>query len=311
VSDLIAYPDAPGDRPWSLEQARAYCQRLARAHYENFSVVSAFFPRKRRQDMFNVYAFCRYSDDLGDEDIGQGDRVEALGRWDEEIDAMYAGRPRHPILVALAETVARYTIPAQPFHDLVEAFRMDQTRKRWETFEDLRHYCRHSANPVGRIVLHVFEEAREETFRLSDETCTGLQLANFWQDVKRDLEDNGRIYVPGEDLKRFGYAEADLQAGVVDNRWRALMAFEVDRARGFLERGLGLLPLVRRPLRVDLELFSRGGLAILAAIERQAYDVFKARPRLSKGKKAWLVLKALLQLKLRLGSFEAAARRQP
>jgi squalene synthase HpnC len=285
----------------SLDEARAYCARLARSHYENFSVVSAFFPRKKRQDMFNVYAFCRHSDDLGDEDMGQGDRVAALDAWDGEIDAMVAGAPRHPILVALRDTVERYAIPPKLLHDLVAAFRMDQTRKRWETFEDLRHYCRHSADPVGRIVLHVFEEAREETFRLSDETCTGLQLANFWQDVRRDFEDNGRVYLPLEDLRRFGYTEADLAAGVVDNRWRALMAFEVDRARAFFERGLGLLPLVRRELRVDLELFSQGGLAILSAIERQGYDVFTARPKLSKGKKAWLVLRALLQLKLRLG----------
>lgn len=301
MSDVVAYPELPRDKAFSIEEARAYTQRLARAHYENFSVVSAFFPGKRRQDMFNVYAFCRYSDDLGDEDIGQGDRVQALGRWDEEIDAMFAGRPRHPILVALRETVERYAIPAAPFHDLIEAFRMDQLRKRWPTFDDVRHYCRHSANPVGRIVLYVFEEAREETFRLSDETCTGLQLANFWQDVRRDFE-IGRVYLPEEDLRRFGYAEADLAAGVVDKRWRALLAFEVDRARGFLERGLGLLPLVRRDLRVDLELFSRGGLAILAAIERQKYDVFASRPKLSKGRKAWLVLKALLKLKLRLGA---------
>jgi squalene synthase HpnC len=300
TSDVIAYPEVPRDRAPSLAEANEWCRRVARAHYENFSVVSRFFPRKKRQDMFNVYAFCRYSDDLGDEDIGQGDRLAALARWDEEIDAMVAGEPRHPILVALRATVERYGIPAGLLHDLVEAFRMDQTHKRWETFEDLRRYCRHSANPVGRIVLHVFEEAREETFRLSDETCTGLQLANFWQDVRRDFE-IGRVYIPQEDLRRFGYEEAALARGVVDGRWRALMAFEVDRARGFFERGLGLLPLVRRELRVDLELFSRGGLAILAAIERRGYDVFAARPTISKGKKAWLVLRALIKLKLRLG----------
>jgi squalene synthase HpnC len=283
---------------FSLAEARAHCEALARSHYENFTVVSAFFPKEKRQDMYNVYAFCRRSDDLGDEEIGQGDRLAALEAWDRAIDEMYAGKARDPILVALAETVQRYAIPAKLFHDLVRAFRWDQTRKRWASFDDLLEYCRHSANPVGRLVLYVFEEAREETFRLSDETCTGLQLANFWQDVRRDFEDNGRIYIPQEDLRRFGYAEADLAARCADERWRALMKFEVDRARGFFERGLALLPLVRRELRVDLELFSRGGLAILRAIERQRYDVFRRRPVISGPKKAWLVLRALFKLKL-------------
>jgi squalene synthase HpnC len=282
----------------TIEEARAFCEKLARSHYENFSVVTSFFPKAKRQDMFNVYAFCRYSDDLGDEEMGQGDRVQALDAWDREIDAMYAGAPIHPILVALAETAARYSIPAKELHDLVAAFRMDQTRPRWETFEDVLFYCRHSANPVGHLVLYVFEEAREETFRLADETCTGLQLANFWQDVKPDLVERDRIYLPLEDLRRHGVDEAQLRDGRCDDAFRALMKFEVDRARGYFERGFALLPLVRRELRIDLELFGRGGVAILDAIERQRYDVLARRPKLSKGTKVWLLLKALLKLKL-------------
>ncbi len=295
----------PDLRPATPEQARAYCAALARSHYENFTVVSAFFPKAKRQDMFNVYAFCRYSDDLGDEDIGQGDRVEALVQWDAEIDRMAAGEPRHPILVALRETCERYAIPPKLLHDLVAAFRMDQTTTRWPTFVDLRHYCRHSADPVGRLVLHVFEEAREETFLLSDETCTGLQLANFWQDVRPDLLERDRIYIPGEDLQKFEIAEAEIRGAMaagappaLRERWRALMKFEVERARGYFERGFALLPLVRPYLRIDLELFGRGGVAILDAIVRQDYDVLARRPKLSRGKKAWLVLKALLKLKL-------------
>ncbi len=287
-------------RAVSLPEARRYCERLARSHYENFTVVSAFFPRAKRQDMYNVYAFCRHSDDLGDEEMGQGDRLAALEAWDREIDAMLAGEARHPILVALRETVERYGIPGKLFHDLIAAFKMDQTIRRWETFGDLRHYCRHSADPVGRIVLYVFEEAREETFRLADETCTGLQLANFWQDVWRDFQ-IGRVYIPQEDLRRFDYTEADLAARVVDERWRALMRFEVERARGYFERGFALLPLVRRELRIDLDLFGRGGLAVLDAIERRGYDVLTRRPALSKAKKAWLVLRALARLKLGMG----------
>jgi squalene synthase HpnC len=301
----------PGLRPATLEEAREHCATLARSHYENFTVVSSFFPKAKRQDMFNVYAFCRYSDDLGDEELGQGDRVEALDAWDQEIDRMFAGEPRHPILVALQETCARYSIPPKPLHDLVAAFRMDQTTTRWRDFDHLRHYCRHSADPVGRLVLYVFEEAREETFALSDETCTGLQLANFWQDVCPDLLERDRIYIPQDSLARFGVSEDEIRASCAakrfvglrgerpdDEKWRALMKFEVDRARGFFERGSGLLPLVRPELRVDLELFGRGGAAILDAVERQGYDVFVRRPKLSKGKKAWLVLKALVKLKL-------------
>ena len=296
----------PGLKTVTIEQARGICADLARSHYENFTVVSAFFPKAKRQDMFNVYAFCRYSDDLGDEELGQGDRVEALDQWDVEVDRMFAGEPRHPILVALAETCARYRIPAKPLHDLVAAFRMDQTRPRWATFDDVLFYCRHSANPVGRLVLYVFEEARDETFALSDETCTGLQLANFWQDVRPDLLERDRIYIPQDSLARAGVTEEEVRAWAVASAlpaeraeaWRALMKLEVDRARGYFDRGFGLLPLVRRDLRIDLELFGRGGTAILDAIERQRYDVFRKRPRISKGKKAWLVLKALLKLKL-------------
>jgi squalene synthase HpnC len=300
TDERVSYPAPPADRRVTLEEARAYTERIARGHYENFSVVTAFFPRAKRQDMFNVYAFCRYSDDLGDEEMGQGDRVAALDAWDREIDAMLAGEPRHPILVALEDTTRRFAIPGKLYHDLVHAFRMDQKKTRFETFDEVRFYCRHSADPVGRLVLHVFEEAREETFLLSDETCTGLQLANFWQDVRRDLE-IGRVYLPQETLRKFSYTEEDLKKGVCDDRWRSLLAFEVARARGFFERGLALLPLVNRALRVDLELFSRGGMAILDAIERRKFDVFTARPKLSKTQKAMLILRALVKLKLGWG----------
>jgi len=299
----------PGLEVLPLAEARERCAALARSHYENFTVVSAFFPESKRQDMFHVYAFCRFSDDLGDEEMGQGDKLGALALWDEEIDRMAAGEARHPILTALAETVKRYAIPVKLLHDLVAAFRMDQTTTRWPDFDAIRHYCRHSADPVGRLVLHVFDEAREETFRLSDETCTGLQLANFWQDVRPDLLLRDRIYLPQDSLARFGIFEAEVHDGVArggarmlgkafHERWRALMEHEVARARGFFERGFGLLPLVREDLRIDLELFGKGGTAILDAIVKQDYDVLARRPRLGKGKKAWLVLKAFLKLKL-------------
>jgi squalene synthase HpnC len=301
VSVAAPGPSAVSNGIPTIEEARLHCERLARTHYENFTVVSAFFPKAKRQDMFNVYAYCRYSDDLGDEEMGQGDRFAALEAWRGEVRRLFAGESvTHPILVALGETIARYRIPPEPFHDLITAFQMDQRQARWETFADLRHYCRHSADPVGRLVLHVFEEARPETFALADATCTGLQLANFWQDVRVDLE-KGRVYIPQEDLRQFGYGEADLREGVVDGRFRALMAFEVERARGFFREGLKLLPLVRRDLRVDLELFNRGGLAILDAIERRDYDVLSARPSLTKRRKAWLVLRALVKLKLGVG----------
>ena len=274
-------------------EAREYCRRLARTHYENFSVASWFLPERLRQHFFNVYAYCRISDDLGDE-VGDPDAsLQLLGQWEAELDACYAGKPRHPVFVALAETVRLLDIPREPFADLLKAFRQDQTVRRYPTFADLLGYCRYSANPVGRLVLYVCGYRDPERQALSDFTCTALQLANFWQDVSLDYL-KGRIYLPLEDLRRFGVGEADLAGQHNPPAFCEMMRFEVGRARDWFQRGLPLVAKVDRELAIDIELFSRGGQEILNAIERQGYNVLGRRPAISKSRKLALVARAAL-----------------
>jgi squalene synthase HpnC len=281
------------DRPASLDEARQYCQRLARSHYENFSVATWFLPRRLRQHFCNVYAYCRISDDLGDE---VGDRTAALAlldQWEGELEACYQGSPRHPVFVALAETVRQFEIPQHEFSDLLIAFRQDQTITRFETFDDVLGYCRYSANPVGHLVLYLCGYRDAERQQLSDFTCTALQLANFWQDVSVDYE-KGRIYLPLEDLRRFGVSEDDIAARRNTDAFRTMMKFEVERARSWFTRGLPLVEKVDRELAIDIELFSRGGQEILNAIERQGFAVLGKRPVISKPRKLVLVARGAL-----------------
>src|SRR5579863_8074757 len=193
----------------SLEEAREYCRRLARTHYENFSVATWFLPKNLRQDFLNVYAYCRISDDLGDEVGDPAASLTLLDEWQTELDACYRGNPRHPVFVALAETVKKFGIPQHEFSDLLIAFRQDQTITRFESFKDVLGYCRYSANPVGHLVLYLCGYSDAERQQLSDYTCTALQLANFWQDVVVDYG-KGRIYLPLEDLRRCGVSEDDI-----------------------------------------------------------------------------------------------------
>ena len=275
----------------SMEEARAYCERLAKTHYENFSVATWFLPARLRQHFYNVYAYCRISDDLGDE-VGHPEQsLELLDQWEAELNACYAGSPRHPVFVALAETVHRFSIPQHEFSDLLIAFRQDQTVTRFESFDDILGYCRYSANPVGHLVLYLCGYSDRERQQLSDATCTALQLANFWQDVAVDY-DKGRIYLPLEDLRRFGVTAEDIAARRCSSQFIELMRFEVERARQWFERGLPLVEKVSRELAVDLLLFSRGGQEILNAIERQDFDVLRRRPVISKPRKLWLVARA-------------------
>ena len=190
------------ERAPSEVEAQDYCRRLARSHYENFSVASWFLPERLRQHFFNVYAYCRIADDLGDEVGDPAASLQLLDEWQAELDACYAGKPRHPVFVALAGTVRKFDIPRQPFADLLQAFRQDQTITRYETFEDLIAYCRYSANPVGHLVLYLCGYRDPERQALSNHTCTALQLANFWQDVSVDYSKR-RIYLPLEDLRRY------------------------------------------------------------------------------------------------------------
>jgi squalene synthase HpnC len=275
----------------SLEEARAYCERLARTHYENFSVATWFLPAQLRQHFFNVYAYCRISDDLGDEVGNPQQSLELLDQWEVELNACYKGTPRHPVFVALAETVRQFSIPQHEFSDLLIAFRQDQTVTRFETFDDVLGYCRYSANPVGHLVLYLCGYSDPERQLLSDSTCTALQLANFWQDVTVDYE-KGRIYLPLEDMRRFGVTADDIAARRATPEFIAMMRFEVERARQWFKQGLPLIEKVNRELAIDLLLFTRGGQEILNAIERQGFDVLKRRPVISKPRKLWLVLRA-------------------
>lgn len=277
----------------SPDEARQYCAHLARTHYENFSVATWFLPSRLRQDFYNVYAYCRISDDLGDEVGDAGASLALLDQWQRELDACYRGAPKHPVFVALAETVRKFDIPEHEFSDLLTAFRQDQTVTRFETFNDVLGYCHYSANPVGHLVLYLCGYRDAERQQLSDFTCTALQLANFWQDVSVDYS-KGRIYLPLEDLRRFHVTEEEIAHKQNTPAFCAMMKFEVERAREWFRQGLPLVGRVSRELAIDLDLFSRGGLEILNAIERQGYAVLGNRPAISKSRKLSLVARAAM-----------------
>jgi len=280
------------------EDAFAYCERLAKSHYENFSVATWFLPRKLHKHFYSVYAYCRISDDLGDEVGDLQLSLALLDRWRQELALTYESlqgssvEPLHPVFVALRRTIREFGIPQHEFADLLTAFRQDQITHRYETFDDLLGYCRNSANPVGHLVLYLGGYSDAERQKLSDYTCTALQLANFWQDVAVDYAKD-RIYLPLEDFRRFSVCAQDIPARRFTSEFRELMRFEVQRAREWFERGLPLSKMVRGELALDIELFSRGGQAILDAIERQDYDVLSSRPTVSKLRKAGLALRAL------------------
>lgn len=288
-----ALPDSyriPDSAP-SLKEAQTYCERLARSHYENFSVATWFLPARLRQHFYNVYSYCRISDDLGDEVGNTQQSLELLDQWETELNACYAGSPRHPVFVALAQTVNQFSIPKHEFSDLLIAFRQDQTVTRFETFDNVLGYCRYSANPVGHLVLYLGGYSDAERRQLSDYTCTALQLANFWQDVAVDYA-KGRIYLPLEDLRHYGVSEEVIASRRATPQFLELMKFEVQRAREWFERGLPLVSKINREFAIDIELFSRGGQEILNAIEGQKFDVLSSRPVISKPRKLWLVLRA-------------------
>jgi squalene synthase HpnC len=272
----------------SLREAQEYCRQFTRRHSENFSVATLFLPRRLIPHFYAVYAFCRYADDLGDESESPEAALTALATWRDELLQAYGGHPRHPIIVALRDTIEAYQIPREPFLDLISAFEQDQRIREYETYSQLLDYCRRSANPVGRILLHLFECFDESRAEFADHICTALQLTNFWQDVKRDY-DIGRVYLPREDRIRFGYSDDDLRANRFSPSFAELMRFEIERAREFFQRGLRLVQQVPDDVAIDVELFARGGLGILGKIERQGYNVWQRRPRLTRLEKAGLM----------------------
>src|SRR5689334_9819784 len=232
---------------YSLPDAEAYTRWLATHHYENFHVVSFLLPKRLHQDFYNVYAYCRWADDLGDEIGDTQESLRLLQWWRAELDAMYEGRARHPVFVALTPTVANHAIPKQPLDDLITAFEQDQTVTRYATWNDLFGYCRNSANPVGRLVLYLCGYSDAERQRLSDATCTALQLANFWQDVTVDLLKD-RVYIPLDILDRHGYTVDDLFARRFTPAFCEVMREIVAKARELFVEGLPLVGLVNRRL---------------------------------------------------------------
>ena len=286
-------------RAWGLTAAEQYTHWLATHHYENFHVVSFLLPKHLHQDFYNVYSYCRWADDLGDELGDTAESLRLLAWWRDELDRMYEGgadqgTATHPVFVALRGTAKKYGIPRQPFADLITAFIQDQTVTRYDDWAGVLGYCLNSANPVGRLVLYLCGYSDPERQRLSDATCTGLQLTNFWQDVTVDqLKD--RVYLPLDLLARHNYTVDEMFAHKFDGRFQDVMREAVDYARGFFLAGLPLVNMVNRRLSLDLDLFSRGGMLILDKIEKQGFDVLSRRPKVSKGERVRLLITSLVR----------------
>ncbi len=288
--EIAAKMPANGCAP---DVAQAYTRWLATHHYENFNVASWLLPKELHQHFYNLYAYCRWADDLGDEIPEKERALELLDWWERELDACYEGKPAHPVFVALRETVVAKDVPKQPFADLLKAFRQDQVVKRYGSWEAVLDYCVYSANPVGRLVLYLCGYRDEARQKLSDATCTALQLANFWQDVSRDLE-KGRIYIPLDRAVAHGVSESDIVGKKFSAQYLALMKELIARTRELFEEGLPLSKKVEGKLSVDLEMFSQGGLAVLEAIEYMGYDTLNRRPKVSKGMQVRLLGRAIV-----------------
>jgi squalene synthase HpnC len=293
-ANFVRSPEMAG-KVWSAEEGRAYTRWLATNHYENFHVVSFLLPKRLHQDFYNVYSYCRWADDLADEIGDTAESLRLLEWWRGELARMYAGHATHPVFAALAPTVERYGIPEQPFSDLIDAFVQDQTVTRYRDWDELFGYCRNSANPVGRLVLYLCGYSDAARQRLSDATCTALQLANFWQDVTVDLRKD-RVYLPTSTLERHGYTVEELCALRFTPAFAAAMREAVDKARELFHEGLPLSRMVDRRLAIDLDLFSRGGMRILEKIEQQGYDVLRARPAISKVERVGLLVASVARV---------------
>jgi squalene synthase HpnC len=275
--------------------AYAFCAGLAASHYENFPVASWLLPRCLRKHVAVLYAFARIADDFSDEAEYEGVRRERLLDWRGQLHAAARGEaPRHPVFLALGQTLRDLELPVEPFDDLLSAFLQDVDKKRYATFEEVLDYCRRSADPVGRVVLMIHGYRDPELFALSDALCTGLQLANFWQDISVDLKKD-RIYIPEEDFKAFGYSEGDMRMGVVNEGFRNLMKFEVQRTRALFEKARPLSRRLRRPLSWEISLTWFGGREVLRKVRKQGYDTLSARPALCRWDWIPLMARAVFQ----------------
>lgn len=287
----------PNGTVYSSGEAREYTRWLATYHYENFNVVSFLLPKELHQDFYNVYAFCRWADDLGDEIGDPQESLRLLAWWRSELNSMYRGAAVHPVFVALQGTVESHAIPIEPFDRLIRAFEQDQTVTRYRNWEEVFGYCVNSANPVGHLVLYLCGYRDAERQALSDHTCTALQLANFWQDVTVDLVKD-RVYLPLDLLAKYGYTVEQLFAHEFNQQFRSVIAEAVDVAQEEFERGLPLVKMVGRRLSLDLDLFSRGGMRILDKIRLQNYDVLQSRPHIPKAERLGILLQCLRRLLL-------------
>ena len=305
--DITRHAPQPGCSP---DTAQKYTHWLATHHYENFNVVSWLLPKALHQHFYNVYAYCRWADDLGDEVPDPMRALQLLDWWERELDLCYEGKPSHPVFVALRQTILAKDIPKQPLADLLKAFRQDQTTKRYANWDAVLGYCIYSANPVGRLVLYLCGYRDEQRQRLSDATCTALQLANFWQDASRDL-DKGRIYIPLDAAAAQGLTESDIVERRFDDRYIRLMQDLISRTRALFAEGWPLAKMVDSRLSVDLEMFSRGGIAVLEAIEAMGYDTLHKRPAISKLKRARLLGRTLVKHLVARDSKSAAVTSMP
>lgn len=294
--ETISSGTAAENSELALREAETYCRWVAETHYENFQIASFLLPRLLRRDFHNIYAYCRWSDDLGDE-VGDPQKAsQLLDWWREQLDCLFAGEPNHhPVMRALAGTLQRHALPKQPFADLLSAFLQDQHKFRYDSMSELEDYCRRSADPVGRLVLGLAGAADDpQNLWLSDSICTGLQLANFCQDMRRDAA-IGRIYAPRELWQQHGVTEGELLAGRPLPHMQAMLEEFVELAENYLDRGFELVRRVPRWLALDVRLFRAGGLAILSEIERAKFDVWTERPEVSRWRKGKLLIGALVK----------------
>lgn len=283
-------------------QARAWCARLARGHYENFPVLTTLLPEAAREDFAAIYAFCRWADDLGDEAGDAARALELLDWWRRELQACFAGEPRHPVFTALQPTIRAHDLPMEPFDRLIQAFEWDNRKARWATMEELLQSCALSADPVGRLVLMTLDEPRDQSaIAQSDAICTALQLVNHWQDVRRDLLERDRVYIPASCTADIPEFEARLRR-TAEQGWapdhdflpayrRVLRDLCVDAAERF-DRGQPLLQRLRPSSRPVIELFLQGGRGILRQIQGGDFETCIRRPRLGRAEKLLLVARA-------------------
>jgi squalene synthase HpnC len=280
-------------RSWTVPQSFQFCEQLAREHHENFPVASVLTPREKRQYVCAIYAFARIADDYADEPgLSTAERIDGLVEWEEQLADAYRGHAHHPVFIALRETAGRFDMPAELFQGLLKAFRSDVTTNRYDTFDDVLDYCSNSANPVGRLMLLLYNYRSETMMELSDSICTALQLTNFWQDVSVDLKKD-RVYIPLEDIREFGYSEEELFERQHTQPFKDLMCYQVDRTREMFREGRPLLEGVGKDLRLELRLTWNGGMRILKKIESADYSVLTDRPTLSLFDKVSLLISSL------------------